>query len=109
MISLPLPCELLNNRFQLAQLLPQLGVLRTRLFQFLVQALDGRQRHAFLVHSGDVLVIRAVQAKGRVKILGHGAEVPRAIRLRLVFPFRDRQRRNFLQHRAWIDGGESLF
>ena len=42
--------------------------------EFLIQALDCRQRHSALVENRDVAVVGA-EAKRRMEILGHGADV----------------------------------
>ena len=59
--------EALDQLFNLPRLRLNLRVFffRHRL-QFLVQALDGGQSHAFLVHRGDAPVIGAVQAESGV-------------------------------------------
>jgi hypothetical protein len=52
----------------------ELRVLRAGFFEFLIQPLNGRQRHAVGVHGGDVFVVRG-EAEGGVEILRRRAEV----------------------------------
>ena len=53
----------LDESFQFFQPRPQVGVLRARFLELLIQTLDGGQRHAAFVHDGNVFVIRASNPK----------------------------------------------
>ena len=61
-------------------------------FKFPVQSLNGSQGDAVLIHSGDVCVVGAVQAKGGMKVLRHGADMRGAAFLDFVFPLCNGQR-----------------
>jgi len=74
-------------------------------FQFFVQSLDGGERDAAFVHDRYVFVIRAVEAEGGVEILGHGTHVFEILRC-FVIPFGNRQRGDFGQDSAGIEGPE---
>src|ERR1041385_657663 len=94
----------LHHGFQLTQFAPQLQVFR---FQFLIQSLDRRQRHAIRIHRTDRFVVGA-QAESRLEILRHGAEVTCG-RVQLVSPRQDRQGRHLLEHCAAVHWGEVTF
>jgi len=104
--------ELGHKLFEFGKLLFQGGVFRfqfldspfcllTSAFQFLVQALDRRQRHAGFVHGADGGVIFAY-AEGCMKILCHRTHVPHA-GFGLVTPGGHWQGRHPGQDRLWID------
>jgi hypothetical protein len=94
---------LFNHGLQRVQFPFQSLNLRVFFIQFLVQPLDGRQRHAALVHNRNMFVIVAVQSERGVKILGHRTDVFLVRRIVPVIPFRHRQRDDFGQNRPGIE------
>src|ERR1017187_2106474 len=76
---LHLLADFFHFRLQVSEAASQTVNLRLLGLQFsplsldlLVQGLNGGQRHAFLIHRGDMLIIRA-EIEGGVKVLSHRA------------------------------------
>ncbi len=102
--SFGLFCFAVHQAFQFFETRLQVPDLGVFFGELLIQALDGRQGYATLVHDGNVFVITSIQAERRVEILRHGPDMFYIIGIYFVPPFSERHRRYFTEHFARIDG-----